>query len=69
MAQGEAVPVHGLVLAAASPYLAHLISSSPEGDPHDVIILDSVQTNQVAVLHLYVPIITVRQDQFKIQLS
>ncbi len=52
MAQGEAVPVHGLVLAAASPYLAHLISSSPEGDPHDVIILDSVQTNQVAVLHL-----------------
>jgi hypothetical protein len=53
MVQGEAVPVHGLVLAAASPYLAHLISSSPEGDPHDVIILDSVQTNQVAALHLF----------------
>jgi len=44
--QGEAVPVHGLVLAAASPYLARILSSSPE-DPHDVIILDSVQTNQV----------------------
>jgi BTB/POZ domain len=47
--QGETVPVHGLVLATASPYLAQLISSSSAEQPYDVIILDNVLANQVSL--------------------